>query len=616
MRPAFRQAATTDDTGQHRLLFQAFQLTDKTQAAFEQPHAILLAVQVVLERLDQAWPQGRAHGSHVVGNRIGQQQRLDTRIEQLELAWIDEAVGDRFLIPTGHQQAAQFRQVAASFSLGLWGQACLRVANRQAVVTVQAGQFFDQVDFQADIEAMAWHFDAPLPYPIGADVQAQGAEQAFDFGRIHFHAQHLGDALGTQGDRGNLGQVLFADSLDDRAGFTTRDVQQQACGALHGFTGQLPVHATLVTVRGIGVQAIGAGLASDGDLVEERTFQEYIAGRRGDTTVLAAHYASDCQGTGVVGNHQGVAAQGHFLAVEQYQLLTLFGHAYANATVDFGEIERMQRLTQLQHHIVGDVDSGVDAAHVGATQALDHPQRRRLGQVDVTDHTTQVTRARGRRQDFNRTHFVVHGRHARNHRTRHGSGIQRADFTGQAGQGQAIATVRRQVDLDARIVQAQVFTDVLANRRIRREFHQAIVAFANLQLGLGAQHAVGLDAAQLGFLDLEVARQFGTDHGERDLQARAHVGRATDDLEGFRAIADLANPQFVSVWVLLGAQHLAHYHTAEITGGRRDAIDLKAGHRQASNQLVPTYLRAYPAAQPLFTEFHPAPLIDSLRTAT
>ncbi|MNV09557.1 hypothetical protein D3C71_1000540 [compost metagenome] len=200
----------------------------------------------------------------------------------------------------------------------------------------------------------------------------------------------------------------------------------------------------------------------------------------------------------------------------------------------------------------------------------------------------------------------MHRRNAGNYWTSNLSGIQRADFTGQTGQGQAVAAVRGQVDLDAGVVQVQVLTNVLTHWRIGRQFHQAIVAFTHLQFGLRAQHAVGLDAPQLGFLDLEVARQFGTDGGERDLQARAHVWRTAHDLESLRAIADLANTQLVGVRVLFGAEHLTHDHATENTGGRRNAIDLKTGHRQTSNQLVATYLRANPATQPLFTEFHPA----------
>ena len=493
----------------------------------------------------------------------------------------------------------------------------MRVTNRQAVVAVQARQFFDQVNFQADIEAMAWYFYLPLPCSAGDNAQAQAGQQALDLRCIHFHAQHLGDAFGTQGHRSNGRQVRFADGFDDRAGFATGDFQQQASGALHGFTGQLPVHATLVAVRGIGVQAVGTGLASDGDLIEESAFEEDVTGGRGvDAAVLAPHHAGNRQGAGVVGNHQGIATQGDFLAVEQHQLLAFFSHAHADAAIDLREIESVQRLAQLDHHVVGDVDGGVDAAHVGTTQALDHPQRGRLRKVDVTDHTAQVTRAGCRRQDFNRTDFVVHGRHSRYYRAGDRSGIQRADFTGQTGQGQAVATVRGQVDLDAGIVQAQVDTNVFADRRIGRQLHQAVIAFTDLQLGLRAEHAVGLDAPQLGLLDLEVAGQFGTDHRERDLQARAHIRRAADHLEGLRTIADLAHTQLVGIRVLFGAEDFTDDHAAERAGGRRHAIDLKTGHGQTSDQLVAAHLRAYPATQPLFTEFHPALLICSLRTTT
>ncbi|MNR19391.1 hypothetical protein D3C85_1361790 [compost metagenome] len=79
----------------------------------------------------------------------------------------------------------------------------------------------------------------------------------------------------------------------------------------------------------------------------------------------------------MVGDDQGVGTQGDFLAVEQDELLALFRHAYADAAVDFGEVEGVHRLAEFEHHVVGDVDGSVDAAHVGTTQALDHPQRGR-----------------------------------------------------------------------------------------------------------------------------------------------------------------------------------------------------------------------------------------------
>ncbi|MNO98386.1 hypothetical protein D3C76_901310 [compost metagenome] len=186
------------------------------------------------------------------------------------------------------------------------------------------------------------------------------------------------------------------------------------------------------------------------------------------------------------------------------------------------------------------------------------------------------------------------------------SGVKRADFARQAAERQAIATVRRQAELDGDIVQLQVSANVLPHRSVRSEFHQAGVVVADLQLFRRAEHAVGFDAAQLGLLDLEVARQFGADHGKRNLQARAHVGRAAHDLEGFAAVADLADTQLVGIGVLLGGKHFTHDDAAEYARGRNHGIDLEAGHGQTSHQLVTGNLRIYPAPQPLFTEFHPA----------
>ncbi len=91
--------------------------------------------------------------------------------------------------------------------------------------------------------------------------------------------------------------------------------------------------------------------------------------------MLATHDTGDGQGTLVVGDDQGIGAQADFLTVQQDELLALLRHAHTNAAVDFGKVERVQRLTQLKHHVIGDVHCGVDAAHVRATQALNHPQR-------------------------------------------------------------------------------------------------------------------------------------------------------------------------------------------------------------------------------------------------
>jgi len=80
----------------------------------------------------------------------------------------------------------------------------------------------------------------------------------------------------------------------------------------------------------------------------------------------------------VIRDEQGIGAQADLLAVQQNQLFTLFRHPHADARVDLGQIEGMQRLPQLEHHIVGDIHDRIDAADIRAAQALHHPQRCRL----------------------------------------------------------------------------------------------------------------------------------------------------------------------------------------------------------------------------------------------
>src|SRR5690606_16465387 len=113
------------------------------------------------------------------------------------------------------------------FGAGLGGQAGLGIANRQAVIAVQAPQFLDEVDFQGNVEAVAGNGHFPDAFAPGGDAQAQGAEQAFHQVGFQFQAQHLGDAFAAQGDGLASGQIGLAHGLDDRAGFATDDLQQQ-----------------------------------------------------------------------------------------------------------------------------------------------------------------------------------------------------------------------------------------------------------------------------------------------------------------------------------------------------------------------------------------------------
>ncbi len=228
-------------------------MTNKTQTAFEQAHARLLTVQVVLYRFHQAGPQRGAHGGHVRGNRVSQHQRFNAWGEQGEQLRVNEAVGDRFLIAARHQQAAQGWQLGAGFGFRLRGQTRLRVTYRQTVVAVQATNLFDQINFKTDVETVTRHSDLPFAALPCNYLQTQARKQTLDFASVQLQTEHLADALGAQGNRGSSRQISLANHFNNRAGLAANDVDQQTGCPLHSFTRQLPVNPTLEAVRGIGM---------------------------------------------------------------------------------------------------------------------------------------------------------------------------------------------------------------------------------------------------------------------------------------------------------------------------------------------------------------------------
>ena len=78
--------------------------------------------------------------------------------------------------------------------------------------------------------------------------------------------------------------------------------------------------------------------------------------------------------------------------------------------------------------------------------------------------------------------------------------LERADVGGgevarDAVDAGAVRPVRREVDVDHRIVEAGVLRIALADRRVGRQVDDAVVVVGDLQLGLRHQHAAAFDAA-------------------------------------------------------------------------------------------------------------------------
>ena len=183
--------------------------------------------------------------------------------------------------------------------------------------------------------------------------------------------------------------------------------------------------------------------------------------------------------------------------------------------------------------------------------------------------------------------------------------LMTADLPGDPGQAQAVAPVRGQIDLDAGVVQAQPVAEVAADLRVRRQGQDALGGFSQTQLRGRADHPQGLDAAELGPLDLEPTRELRPHQGDRDLHPRRHIGRPADDLK-LRALprVHLADAELLGVRVTLAAHHQPDHHTGEGGCGGLHGVYLKPRHGQLGRQGLGVYGRGDPLAQPCLTESH------------
>ncbi len=339
-------------------------------------------------------------------------------------------------------------------------------AYRQVFITVNTRQFFDQIRLDGHIKAVAWRNHIPAVFG-GCDLHTQTLENIFNFAVIEFDTQYQFSTGTAQMNLCLLRQVLVSGDFHHRAGLTTADVQHQRCGAFHSFGGQVVIHTTLKAVRGICVQAIAARAAGNGQRAEERGFQQQILSAFRYSGMFAPHDATDGQWFFMVGNHQGIAVQGHFLTIKQCELFALLCHTYADAAFYLSQIECMHGLAQFKQYVVSNINHRINRADTATTQFFHHPQRCGGFYIHAFNDTAHITRALFRSCDFN-IGFVVDGwRHWFDFQFGQIGFVQYADFTRQTGHAQAVCAVGRQIHFDDGIVEVHVLAEVFAHRRIR-----------------------------------------------------------------------------------------------------------------------------------------------------
>lgn len=163
-------------------------------------------------------------------------------------------------------------------------------------------------------------------------------------------------------------------------------------------------------------------------------------------------------------------------------------------------VEGVHRLAQQEHDVVGHVRRRVDGAHAGEHELALQPvggwsrgvDALHLAQAEASSVGVGVEgdlEKRSRRRGHGRGVNACDGGVAR------GVGVaqaeSRGDLAGQAAGGQGVAAIGRDVDVEDRVVEAEVFAHVLAwGAEALREGDDALATGGQAQLGGGGHHAL------------------------------------------------------------------------------------------------------------------------------
>ena len=349
------------------------------------------------------------------------------------------------------------------------------------------------------------------------------------------------------------------------------------------------IDAALEAVAGVGIDAeLAAGLR---DVASAPT-----APTRSSTSVVASEQPvfsppmmpDERFDALVVGDDADRVVERVGLAVEREQRLAGARAAHREIAPHLGGIEHMQRPAAVVGDEVGDVDQRVDRAQPDRGQPLLQPFRRRAV-LDAAHEAQREGRDRAS-AEFDR------------HRDRAGKlALDRLDrrvlelahvgggkIAGDAVHAGAIGAVRRQVDLDHRIVEAGPLRIVRADRRIVRQFDDALVIVGDLQLEFGHQHAAALDAADGADLQRHVlAGDEGARRHEHALHAGARIRRAAHDLDRLAVAGiDHADAQPVGVGMLLRLDDARDDERREKLCLVLDALDFEPDHGELVGDLA------------------------------
>ena len=110
---------------------------------------------------------------------------------------------------------------------------------------------------------------------------------------------------------------------------------------------------------------------------------------------------------------------------------------------------------------------------------------------------------------------------------------------------------------------------------------------------------------QLGLLDLEVARQYSTNLGNRNSQSQTAVRRPADDIQQFGIThIHLGDAKLIGIRMLRTLNNFADNDIRKLTGYGINTVNFQTSHGDLLSQFMAGKRGLDPLIYPGFTEFH------------